>query len=104
MLRPCHRCRCRTARTSSWPTRPRRGRSVGDIRTSTGGGAVMDFYDVLDQVVELLQRRGRVTYNALKLQFHLDDDHLAVLKDELLYAHPQVVDDAGRGLHWTGDT
>ena len=65
---------------------------------------MMDFYDVLDQVVALLQRRGRVTYNALKLQFHLDDAQLAVLKDELLYAYPQVVDDAGRGLHWTGDT
>src|SRR5438093_3896052 len=61
----------------------------------------MDFYAVLDQVVALLQRRSRVTYNALKLQFHLDDDQLAVLKDELLYAHPQVVDDAGRGLRWT---
>ena len=63
----------------------------------------MEFYDILDQIVALLQRRGRVTYNALKLQFSLDDDQLAVLKDELLYAHPQVVDDAGRGLHWTGD-
>jgi len=65
---------------------------------------MMDFYAVLDQVVALLQRRGRVTYNALKLQFHLDDDQLAVLKEELLYAHPQVVEDAGRGLHWTSDT
>jgi class 3 adenylate cyclase len=64
----------------------------------------MDFYAVLDQVVALLQRRGRVTYNALKLQFHLDDEQLAVLKDELLYAHPQVVEDAGRGLRWMGDT
>ncbi len=64
----------------------------------------MEFYDLLDHVVALLQRRGRVTYNALKLQFHLDDEQLAVLKDELLYAHPQVVDDAGRGLRWTGDT
>jgi class 3 adenylate cyclase/predicted ATPase len=64
----------------------------------------MDFYDVLDQTVALLQQRGRVTYNALKLQFHLDDDQLAVLKEELLYAHPQVVDDVGRGLRWTGDT
>jgi class 3 adenylate cyclase len=63
----------------------------------------MDFYDILDQVVALLQCRGRVTYNALRLQFHLDDEHLAILKDELLYAHPQVVDDAGRGLRWTGD-
>src|SRR5438309_11678595 len=67
------------------------------------GRAVMEFYDILDHVVALLQRRGRVTYNALKLQFHLDDEQLAVLKDELLYAYPQVVDDAGRGLRWTGD-
>jgi len=64
----------------------------------------MEFYAVLDQVVALLQRRGRVTYNALKLQFHLDDEQLAVLKDELLYAHPQVVEDAGRGLSWSTDT
>jgi class 3 adenylate cyclase len=64
----------------------------------------MDVYAVLDQVVALLQRRRRVTYNALKLQFHLDDEQLAVLKDEFLYAHPQVVEDAGRGLRWTGDT
>src|SRR4029453_3950302 len=64
----------------------------------------MDLYDILDQIIALLQRRGRVTYNALKLQFALDDDQLAVLKDELLYAHPQVVDDAGRGLRWTDDT
>jgi hypothetical protein len=38
----------------------------------------------------------------LQLQFHLDDAHLAVLKEELLYTHPEVVDDAGRGLIWTG--
>src|SRR5215813_4681683 len=64
----------------------------------------MDFYGVLDHVLTLLQRRGRVTYNALKLQFHLDDEQLAVLKEELFYAYPQVVDDAGRGLRWTDDT
>jgi class 3 adenylate cyclase/predicted ATPase len=63
----------------------------------------MDFYAVLDEAVALLQRRGRVTYNALKLQFQLDDEQVAVLKDELLYAHPQVVEDVGRGLRWTGD-
>jgi class 3 adenylate cyclase/tetratricopeptide (TPR) repeat protein len=62
----------------------------------------MDFYAVLDQVVDLLRQRGRVTYRALKLQFKLDDDQLEALKDELLFAHPQVVDDAGRGLLWTG--
>jgi len=62
----------------------------------------IDLYAVLDQVLALLHSRGRVTYSALKLQFKLDDTHLAVLKEELLYAHPQVVDDAGRGLIWTG--
>ena len=36
----------------------------------------MEFYAVLDQVVELLRQRGRVTYRALKLQFDLDDNAL----------------------------
>ena len=52
----------------------------------------------------MLQRRARVTYRALKLQFMLDDGGLEALKEQLLYAHPQVVDDAGRGLIWTGAT
>ena len=62
----------------------------------------MTFEEILDQALAMLQRRGRVTYRALKLQFTLDDDQLEALTDELLYAHPQVVDDAGRGLCWTG--
>ncbi len=33
----------------------------------------MDFYEVLEQVIELLQRHGRVTYRALKLQFKPDE-------------------------------
>src|SRR6266446_1971856 len=61
-------------------------------------GAVMDFYDMLDQVVTLLRARGRVTYRALKVQFALDDEHLDALKEELLYSQPQVIDDHGRGL------
>jgi class 3 adenylate cyclase/tetratricopeptide (TPR) repeat protein len=64
----------------------------------------MDFYTILDQVVDLLRQRQRVTYRALQRQFHLDDDALTDLKDELLYAHPQVRDDEGRGLLWTGDS
>ena len=62
----------------------------------------MTFEEMLDQALAMLQRRGRVSYRALKLQFKLDDDQLEALTDELLYAHPQVVDDAGRGLIWTG--
>jgi class 3 adenylate cyclase/tetratricopeptide (TPR) repeat protein len=62
----------------------------------------MTFEEILDQALAMLQRRGRVTHGALKLQFKLDDDQLEALTDELLYAHPQVVDDAGLGLLWTG--
>jgi hypothetical protein len=62
-----------------------------------------NFYAVLDQALALLHSRGRITYSALKLQFNLDDTYLAALKEELLYAHPEVVDDAGRGLIWTSD-
>ena len=61
----------------------------------------MTFEEILDQVLAMLQRRGRVTYRAPKLQFSLDDDGLEALKDELLYAHPAVVEDNGRGLVWT---
>ncbi len=63
----------------------------------------MDLYSVLDQVVDLLRQRGRVTYRALKRQFELDDDFLEDLKGELLYAHPEAQDDEGRGLIWNGE-
>ncbi len=62
----------------------------------------MDFYEVVDQVANLLRQRGRLTYQSLKFQFKLDDEALEALKDELLFSHP-VVDEAGRGLVWTGD-
>ena len=63
----------------------------------------MDFVAVVDQVIVLLRQRGRETYRTLQLQCTLDDSQLATLKDELLYSHPQIVDDVGRGLVWTGD-
>src|SRR5215510_12249512 len=61
----------------------------------------MDLYALSDQVVTLLQQRGRLAYRMLKLQFQLDDEQLEALKEELLYAYPQVADDEGRGLVWT---
>src|SRR5215831_15913209 len=63
----------------------------------------MDFYAVLDQVVDLLRRRGRVTYGALKLQFGLTDEQLAVLKEELIDAQRLARDEQGRILVWTGE-
>jgi hypothetical protein len=62
----------------------------------------MTFEEILDQAVAMLQRRGRVTYRALKAQFQLDEALLETLKDELLFTHP-VADESGRGLVWTGE-
>jgi class 3 adenylate cyclase/tetratricopeptide (TPR) repeat protein len=64
----------------------------------------MDFYALLDQIVDLLHSRQRITYRTLKRQFDLDDVTLEDLKDELLFAHPQIADEDGRGLVWTVDT
>ena len=62
----------------------------------------MTFEEMLDQALALLQRRGRVTYGMLNRQFQLDEEALADLKEALLYTYPEVRDDAGRGLVWTG--
>src|SRR5207249_1669814 len=64
----------------------------------------MTFEEILDQAIAMLQRRGRLTYGTLKRQFQLDDAALDDLKEPLLYAYPQVVDDVGRGVVWTGET
>src|SRR5215831_645230 len=63
----------------------------------------MDFYAVLDQVLDVLRQRGRVTYNALKRQFDLDDACLQDLKDEIIEAQRVAVDEGGRVLVWAGD-
>src|SRR5574341_1834856 len=63
----------------------------------------MDFYTILDQIVALLRQRQRVTYQALQRQFCLDEAVFNDLKAELLYAYPQVREDLGRGLVWSGD-
>src|SRR5712691_802293 len=63
----------------------------------------MTFEEILDQAFAMLQRRGRVTYQTLRLQFQLDEEHLEALKDAILFAYPQAVDAAGRGLVWSGE-
>ena len=62
----------------------------------------MDFVMVVDQVITLLRQRGRLTYRTLQAQFHLDEAHLEILKEELLYGQRLAVDEAGRVLVWTG--
>ena len=64
----------------------------------------MTFEELLDQAIDLLQRRGRLTYRTLKRQFQLDDDVLEDLKEEIIYGQRLAVDEDGRVLIWTGGT
>jgi class 3 adenylate cyclase/predicted ATPase len=63
----------------------------------------MTFDEVLEQALEMLQRRGRVSYRALKVQFQLDDMWLEVLRDEIIEVHQLARDQEGKMLVWTGD-
>src|SRR5215467_1901220 len=62
----------------------------------------MTFEEILDQAIAMLQRRGRLTYGALKRQFQLDDAYLEDLKAELIEGQRLAVDEDGRVLVWTG--
>ena len=53
----------------------------------------MTFNEVLSQTITMLHEHGRVSYRALMRQFALDEASPG-LKDALLYAYPQVVDDS----------
>jgi class 3 adenylate cyclase len=64
----------------------------------------MDFYEVVDKVVDLLRRRGRVTYSSLKIQFQLDDAQVEALREEILYAHESTVQADDRGFVWNSET
>jgi class 3 adenylate cyclase len=62
----------------------------------------MTFDETLTQVLELLQRDGRVSYRALKRRFALDEDYLDDLKAEIIQAKRLAVDEDGAVLVWTG--
>ena len=64
----------------------------------------MTFDEVLEQALEMLRRRGRVSYRALKVQFHLGDDLLEILKEEIVAVHQFGRDQEGMVLVWTGGT
>ena len=64
----------------------------------------MDFVAVVDQAMALLRQRGRLTYRTLQLQFQLDDTHLEIPKDELIYGQRLAIDEEGRVLVWTGES
>jgi class 3 adenylate cyclase len=62
----------------------------------------MTFEEILDQAIAMLQRRGRLTYGALKRQFQLDDAYLADLKAELIEGQRLALDERGNVLVWIG--
>src|ERR687888_354790 len=62
----------------------------------------MTFEELVDQAIAMLERRGRVTYRALKRQFQLDDDVLEDLTAEIIKAQRMAVDEDGEVLVWTG--
>src|SRR2546425_11777869 len=63
----------------------------------------MTFDAILAQVLELLQREGRVSYRALKVRFQLDDDLLEAVKDELIYAKKLAMYEESRVLVWSAE-
>ena len=64
----------------------------------------MKFSEVVQQAVQLLQTRGRVTYRVLKREFALDDEALEDLKEQLIEAEALAVDEDGKMLVWVGAT
>jgi class 3 adenylate cyclase len=62
----------------------------------------MDYEAVRAQVLELLQREGRLSYRVLKRRFGADDDLLEDLKEDLIYAKKLALDEDGRVLVWAG--
>jgi class 3 adenylate cyclase/predicted ATPase len=62
----------------------------------------MTFEEILDHTLDILQRRGRVSYRALKRQFELDDAYLADLKAEIIEVLELAVDQDNTMLVWTG--
>src|SRR5438093_2356592 len=56
----------------------------------------------MTQTLAWLQREGRVSYRALRLEFYLNDHLLDVLKEELIEIKGLAVDKDGKMLVWTG--
>ena len=62
----------------------------------------MRFFEVLVQVVGLLVLEQRLSYQALKRLFDLDDAYLEDIKVELIDVRQLARDHEGRMLVWTG--
>src|SRR5262245_12207578 len=64
----------------------------------------MDYDAVLAQVLALLQQEKRVADRVRNRHLQFDDELLADLKDDVIFAKKRAVDEDGRVLGWTGET
>ena len=60
----------------------------------------MKFSEVVTQTLAWLQREGRISYRALKLEFDLNDDALDALKEEIIEAKRLPVTRMARCFVW----
>ena len=58
----------------------------------------MKFSEVVDHASALLQRKGRITYRALRREFALDEDALEDLKADLIDAQRVATDEEAKVL------
>ncbi len=62
----------------------------------------MKFSEVVAQTLAWLQREGRGSYRALRLEFDLNEEVLDALKEEFIEVKELAVDKDGKMLVWTG--
>ena len=63
----------------------------------------MKFSEVVEQVLVMLQRQGRISYRALKREFDLDNEYIEDLKEEIIKAKRLATDEDGAVLVWAGE-
>jgi hypothetical protein len=68
------------------------------------GEKAVTFEEVVDQAIDMIERRGQVSYRMLRRQFNLNDDSLDDLKYELIEIQQLAVDQDGKMLVWAGDS
>src|SRR5687767_3856754 len=82
-----HHLRAARAPLGARRRRPRRPLTRSDVERSAAPeyrASMPSFGDIVERSLSLLQRRGRVSHTALRLEFGLDDETFAALREELV--------------------
>ena len=62
------------------------------------------FSQVVDDAAAILERKGRVSHRALRLEFDLTESELEALVEEIVHVLEVATDKDGRILIWSGDS